>query len=239
MWELDYKESWAPKNWCFWTVVLEKTPESSLDSKEIQLVHPKRDQSWVFIFRTDVEAETPILWLPDAKSWLTGKDPDAGKDRRQEEKGTTEDEMDEWHHWHDFRQTLGVGDGQGGLVCWSPSGCKESDTAEWLDWTELREAESFAKHLAAANQPAQDSHCLCGVPALCSVATAFAHLCFHLLGTGILIHSWGHCFSCPISSGFLLSGQQCLHSGLLGVGVIDWGVSDSMNYSVWLRRICS
>jgi len=95
MWELDYKESWAPKNW---TVVLEKTLESLLDSKGIQLVHPKGDQSWVFIGRTDVEAETPILWPPDAKNWLIGKDPDAGKDWRQEEKGTTEDEMVGWHH---------------------------------------------------------------------------------------------------------------------------------------------
>ena len=93
MWELAYKESWAPKNWCFWTVVLEKTLESPLDCKEIQPVHPKGDQSWVFIGRTDVEAETLILWPPDAKSWLISKDPDAGKDWRQEEKGTTEDEM--------------------------------------------------------------------------------------------------------------------------------------------------
>ena len=99
MWELDYKESWVLKNWCFWTVVLEKTLESLLDCKEIQPVHPKGDQSWVFIGRTDGEAETPILWPPDAKSWLIGKDPDAGKDWRQEEKGTTEDEMDGWYHW--------------------------------------------------------------------------------------------------------------------------------------------
>ena len=99
MLELDYKESWAPKNWCFWTVVLEKTPESPLDCKEIQPVHPKGDQSWVFIGRTDVEAETPILWPPDVKSWLIWKDPEAGKDWRQEEKGTTEDEMIGWHHW--------------------------------------------------------------------------------------------------------------------------------------------
>ena len=98
MWELDYKESWAPKNWCFWTVVLEKTLESPLDCKEIQPVHPKGDQSWVFIVRTDVEAETSILWPPDAKSWLIGKDPDARKDWGQEEKGTTEDEMVWWHH---------------------------------------------------------------------------------------------------------------------------------------------
>ena len=98
MWELDYKESLALKNWCFWTVVLEKTRESPLDYKEIQLVHPKENQSWIFIGRTDVEAETPILWPPDAKNWLTGKDPDAGKDWRWEEKGTTEDEMVGWHH---------------------------------------------------------------------------------------------------------------------------------------------
>ena len=99
MWEFDYKESWAQKNWCFWTVVLEKTLESPLACKEIQPVHPK-DQSWLFIEGTDVEAETPILWPPDAESWFIWKDPDAGKDWRQEEKGTTEDEMVGWHHWH-------------------------------------------------------------------------------------------------------------------------------------------
>ena len=101
MWELDYKESWAPKNWYFWTVVLEKTLESHLDSKEIQPIHPKGKQSWIFIGRTDAEAEASILWSPDVKSWLTGKDPDAGKDWRQEEKGTTEDKMVGWHHWLD------------------------------------------------------------------------------------------------------------------------------------------
>ena len=98
IWELDYKESWALKNWCFWTVVLEKTLESPLDCKEIQPVHPKGDQSWVFIERTDVEAETPILWPPDAKNWLIRKDPDPGKDWRQKEKRMTEDEMVGWHH---------------------------------------------------------------------------------------------------------------------------------------------
>ena len=97
MWELDYKESWALKNWCFWTVVLEKTLESPLDCKEFQPVHPKGDQSWVFIGRTDVEAETLILWLPDVKNWLIGKDPDARKDWRQE-KRASEDEMIGWHH---------------------------------------------------------------------------------------------------------------------------------------------
>ena len=104
MWELDYKESWEPKNWCFWTVVLEKTLESLLDSKEIQPIHPKGNQSWVFIGRTDAEAETPILWPPDVKNWLLWKDPDAGKDWRQEEKGMTEDEMAGWHHWLNGRE---------------------------------------------------------------------------------------------------------------------------------------
>ena len=133
MWELDYKESWAPKNWYFWTVELEKTLESPLDSKEIQPVHPKGNQSWMFIGRTDDEAETPIPWPPDAKNWLIGKDPDAGKDWRQEENRMTEDEMVGWHHrlnGHEFKQAPRVGDGQGGLACCSPWGRKESDTTE-------------------------------------------------------------------------------------------------------------
>ena len=129
-----------PKNWCFWAVVLEKTLESPLDCKEIQPVHPKGDQSWVFIRRTDVEVETPIFWPPDAKNWLIWKDPDAGKDWRWEEKGMTEDEMVGWHHrlnGHRFGLTLEVGDGQGSLACCSPWGCKESDLTERLNWTEL------------------------------------------------------------------------------------------------------
>ena len=137
MWELDYKESWAPKNWCFWTVVLEKTLESPLDCKEIQPVHPKGDQSWVFIGRTDAEAETPILGhLMRRLFW---KDFDAGKDRRWEEKGMTEDEMAGWHHWldgHEFEWTLEIDDGQEGLACCSPWLCKEPDMTEWLNWTE-------------------------------------------------------------------------------------------------------
>ena len=140
MWGLDYKKSWVLKNWCFWTVVLEKTLESPLDCKEIQPVHPKGDQSWVFIGRTDVEAETPIFWPPDMKSWLIWKDPDAGKDWGQEEKGTTEDEVVGWHHQvnrHGLGWTLGVGDGQGGLVCCSSWDHKEWDTTEGLKWTEL------------------------------------------------------------------------------------------------------
>ena len=139
MWELDYKESWAPKSWCFWTVVLEKTPEIHLDCKEIKWVNPKRNQSWIFTGRTDTEAETPIFWPPDVKNWLTGKDPDAEKDWRQEEKGMTEDEMFGWYHrlnGHEFEQTLGIGDGQGSLVCCSPWSHKESDTTERLNCTE-------------------------------------------------------------------------------------------------------
>jgi len=124
----------------FWIVVLEKILESSLDYKEMETVHPKGDQSWVFIGGTDVEGETLILWPPDVESWLIWKDPDAGKDWGQEEKGTTEDEMVGWHHWHNghgFGWTPGVGDGQGGLACCSSWGRKELDTTEWLNWTEL------------------------------------------------------------------------------------------------------
>ena len=134
--ELNYKESWEPKNWCFWTVVLEKTFESPLDCKEIQPDHPKGDQSWVFIGRTDGEVETPILGPPDMKSLFIWKDPDAGKDWGQEEKGTTEDEMVGWHHWldgHGFGWTPGVGDGQGALACWGSWGHKESDMTERLN----------------------------------------------------------------------------------------------------------
>ena len=140
MWELDYKESWALKNWCFWTVVLEKTLKSPLDCKKIQLVHPKGNQSWMFIGRTDADAETPKFWPLDVKNWLLGKYPDPGKDWRKEEKGTTEDEMVRRHHrldGHESEQAPGVGDGQGSLVCFSPRGHKESHMTEWLNWTEL------------------------------------------------------------------------------------------------------
>ena len=136
MWELDCEESWAPKNWCFWTVVLEKTLESPLDCKEIQPVHSKRDQLWDFFGRNDAKAETPILWPPYVKSWLIGKDSDAGRDWGQEEKGTTEDEMAGWHHRldrHEFEWTPGVDDGHGGLVCCGSRGWKESDTTWQLN----------------------------------------------------------------------------------------------------------
>ena len=132
--------SWAPKNWWFWTVVLEKTLESPLDCKEIQPVYPKGNQSWIFIGKIDVEAETPILWPLDANNWLFEEDPDAGKDWRQEDKGTTEEEMAGWHHWfdgHEFEQTLENGDGQGGLACCSPWARKESDMTELLNLAEF------------------------------------------------------------------------------------------------------
>ena len=138
IWELDHKESWTLKNWCFWTEVLEKTLVSPLESKEIPSVHPKGNKSWIFVGRTDAEA--PILWPSDVKNWLSGKDPDAGKDWGQEEKGTTEDEMVGWHHRHNghgFGWTPGVGDGHGGLVYYSSWGRKELDMTERLNLKKL------------------------------------------------------------------------------------------------------
>ena len=140
MWELDCEEGWAPKNWCFWTVVLEKTLESPLDGKEIEPVNPKGNQTWIVIGRIYTEAEAPVLWPPHVKSWFTGKDFDAGRDWGQEEKGTTKDEMAGWHHGLDEREsewTPGYGDGQGGLACCDSWACKESDMTERLNWTEL------------------------------------------------------------------------------------------------------
>ena len=137
--ELDCEEGWAPKDRWIWTVVLEKTLESPLDCKEIQPVHSE-DQPWNLFGRNDAKAETPVLWPLHAKSWLIGKDSDAGRDWGQEEKRTTEDEMAGWHHWLDGREsgwTPGVGDGQGGLVCCDSWGRKESDTTERLNWTVL------------------------------------------------------------------------------------------------------
>ena len=139
MWELDCEEGWVPKNWCFWTVMLEKTLESPLDCREIQPVHSEGDYPWDFFGRNDAKAETPVLWPPHVKSWLIGKDSDAGRDWGQEEKGMSEDEMAGWHHWlegHESQWTLGVGEGQGGLACCDSWGRKESDTTEQLNWTE-------------------------------------------------------------------------------------------------------
>ena len=139
MCELDHKKSWVPKNGCFGTVVLEKTLESPLDCKEIKSVNPKGNQFWIFIRRTDAEAETPILWPPDVKNWLIGKDPDAGKDWKQEEKGTTEDELVEWHHQlngHEFEQAPGVGDGQASLMLLVGLQSAGHDWATELSWIE-------------------------------------------------------------------------------------------------------
>jgi len=141
MWELDDKESWAPKNWCFWTIVLEKTLEGPLNCKEIQSVHPKGNQSWIFIGRTDAKAETPILWPSDAKNWLIVKDPDAWKDWRQEKKGMTDDEMVGWHHWldgHEFEQGLAVGGRQGSLA--TPFHGVATIQIWLSNWTELNVA---------------------------------------------------------------------------------------------------
>ena len=141
MWELDCEESWAPKNWCFWTVVLEKTSESPLEYKNIHPVHSKGDQPWVFFGRNDAKAETPVLWPPPVKSWLIGKDSDAGRDWGQEEKGTTEDEMAGWHHrldGHEFEWTPGIGDGQRpGMMWFMGSQRVGHDWATELNWTEI------------------------------------------------------------------------------------------------------
>ena len=150
MWELDHKEGWAPKNWYVWTAVLEKTLENPLDCKEIKPVNPKGNQPRIFIGRTHAEAEAPILWSPTALSWFIEKDPDAGKDWRQEEKGTTKDKMVGWHYWlsgHEFEQTLGDGEGQRSLACCSPAGHKESDTNEPLNNNKMSmEAKDYVIH---------------------------------------------------------------------------------------------
>ena len=148
MWELNYKERWLPKNWCFWTVG--EDSRESFGQQWDQPFHLKGDQSWVFTGRSDVEDKTPILWPPDAKNWLIWKGPDAGKDWRWEEKGTTEDEMVGRHHRLDgqeFEQAPGIGDGQGSLACCNPWGCKESDTTEWLNWTELKVLIAYSDYI--------------------------------------------------------------------------------------------
>ena len=144
MWELDYEEGWGPKNWCFWTVVLEKTLKSPLDCKEIQPVHSEGDQPWDFFGRNDAEAETLVLWPPHAKIWLIGKDSDAARDWGQEEKGMTEDEMAGWHLWLgcESEWTPGVADGQGGLACWDIGSQRVGH--DWV--TELNWMEGYSKY---------------------------------------------------------------------------------------------
>ena len=160
----DHKEGWALKNWCFLTMVLEKTLESPLDSKEIKPGNPKRNQSWIFIGRTDPEAEVPILWPLDAKNWLIRKDPDAGKDSRLEKKGTTEDEIVGWHHrldGYESEQASGDGEGQGNLAWCSPWGRKESDMTEW-------KTETFGK-------PLKDAYAFVFPKSCCSKKPRFCH----------------------------------------------------------------
>ena len=164
MWELDCVESWVPKNWCLWTVVLEKTLESPLDCKEIQPVHSEGDQPWDFFGRNDAKAETWVLWPPHAKSWLIGKDSDAGRNWGQKEKGTTEDEMAGWHHQLDdrkFEWTPGDDEGQGGPVCCDSWGHKESDMTEQLNWTELKDhiqSKAFLSYSVAWILALQNKH---------------------------------------------------------------------------------
>ena len=177
MWELDHKEGWEPKNWCFWTVVLEKTLENLLGCKEIQPVHPIGNQSWIVVGRIDAEVEAALPWPPDVKNWLIGKNPDARKDWRQEEKGTTEDEMVGWHHGlngHEFEQALGVGDGQGSLARCSLWGHKESDMTEQLSNNNLQSwvwAFSFESHSVQHRRSPQRKghkmkHWMCGKKSL-------------------------------------------------------------------------
>ena len=166
MWELDSEEGWAPENWCVLTVVLEKTLESPLDCKEIQPVHSEGDEPWDFFGRNDAKAETPVLWPPHVKSWLMGKDSDAGRDRGQEEKGTTEDEMAGWYHWLDgckSEWTLGVADGQGGLACCNSWGRKESGMSEGLNWSELNtvlNGERLKTFLLGSGRRQGCAHCI-------------------------------------------------------------------------------
>ena len=165
MWELDRKEGWAPRNWCFWTV-LENFLDSHLDYKQMKPVNPKRNQSWIFIGRTDGEVEAPVLSPPDVKSQLTGKDPDAGKGWRQEEKGLTKDEMVEWHHWlngHEFEQALRDNEGQGSLECCSPWGCRHDWVTEQQQKFEVGVTPRCALSLVYPGGLAHQCLTMCGV----------------------------------------------------------------------------
>ena len=211
MWELDYKESWVLKNWCFWTVVLRKTLESPLDFKEIHPVHPKGNQSWIFIGRTDAEAEAPTPWPPDVKNGLIGKGPDAGEDWSQE-KGTTEDEMVEWHQWlygHEFEQAPGVGDGQGGPT----PGVLQSVQSQRVrhDWvTELKWTESHLQRKA----PRSRRKGLQRVRGRNKVKGLFP------------------CVQASVSQGFTPSSTLLLLEGLL-LNHIKWYSSDKLFLCLW------
>ena len=155
MWELDHKESWMLNNWCFWTVVLEKTLDSPLDGKEVQSVYPKGNQSWIFIGKTDAEAEAPILWPHDGKNWLIGKDPEAEKDWRQEEKGTTENQMTGWFHrlnGYELEQAPGDGEGQKSSACCSPWGCRVRHDSDWTELTDWKGTACTEKKVDKSNQ---------------------------------------------------------------------------------------
>ena len=211
MWELDYKESWATKNSCFWTVELEETLESPLDCKEIQPVHSKGNQSWIFIGRTDGWSWNSNTLPPDTKNWFIGKDPDAGEDWRQEEKGTTEDELVGWHHrldGHEFEQALGVGDGQGSLACCSPWDRKESNTTERLNWTDIE---------------------LCAEMCL-NHWQNYVTLCKTMHPSGWLICKW--LWVCIAYVGFPWRGHMCAVLGLL------WIISRKflINAHIWWKR---
>ena len=215
MWELDHKESWVLKNCCFWTVVLEKTLECPLDCHEIKPVHSKGNQSWRFIGRTDAEAEAPILWPVDVKYRLTGKDSDAEKDWSQEEQGTTENEMVGWHHrldGHEFEQALWAGDGQGGLMCWGQWGCKESDTTEWLNWTQpkdllYRTGNSAQCYLAAWTRGTLGGERICVFIWLRPVAV-YLKLSPHCL-LAILQHKIKNLKKMSVNLGHLVNLQHC------------------------------
>ena len=215
MWELDYKEIWVPKNWCFWTMVLEKTLESPLDCKEIQPVSPKGNQSWIYIGRTDAEAESPILWLSDVKNIFIRKDPDAGKEWRQEEKGTTEDEMVGWHHWldgHEFEQALGVGDGQGSLACYSPWGSRRVGR-EWS--TELTNILDIKK-----------KNCLAVLSLSCQIGDLWLrHVCVRMGAQ-----------SCPTLCNRMDRSSPCSSvCGIFQARILEWCAISSSRGSFWLR----
>ena len=209
MWELDRKEGWVLKNCCFWIGVLKKTLESPLNFKEIKPVNPKGNQSWIFLRRTDAEAETAILQPPDAKNLLILKDPDTGEDWRQEEKGTTEDEMAGWHHWldgHEFRWTRRVGDGQGGLVCCDSWGRKESDTTEQLNWTSTPPYHSSRSSAFPPIEIMKFAYTITFMPLLRHCLTFHA---FIASGSGSVLHS------CPLllssrSLILIIHQHQCL-----------------------------